>query len=135
MYERGRRSEGRESYGSYGGERMPPVKVDEELEVTIEAVGAKGDGLTRKEGFVIFVPNTSKGDHVRIRITKVLRNMGFAEVVGQAGEQKKAAEQPETPGEAEGQYVEESEEGPEEEKAQYEQQPVDTENFGEEEEK
>ena len=68
--------------GSGGG--FAPVKVGEEIDVKIEAVGEKGDGIARKKGFVLFVPNSKEGDEVRIRITKVLRKVGFAEVVGQA---------------------------------------------------
>lgn len=59
-----------------------PVEVGDELDVTIEAVGEKGDGIAKKQGFVLFVPNTKQGDNVRIRVTKVLRKVGFAEVVG-----------------------------------------------------
>ena len=65
--------------------REPPVKVGDELDVTIEAVAEKGDGLTKKDGFVIFVPGTQTGDHVRIRITKVLRRVGFAEKISDGG--------------------------------------------------
>src|SRR3990170_3148253 len=60
-----------------------PVKVGEELDVTIEAVGEKGDGLVKKNGFVLFVPGVKEGQQVKIRVTKVLRKVGFAEVVGQ----------------------------------------------------
>ncbi|MBN2567213.1 TRAM domain-containing protein [Candidatus Woesearchaeota archaeon] len=62
-----------------------PVKVGEELDVKIEAVGEKGDGIAKKGGFVLFVPGTKEGDEVRIRVTKVLRKVGFAEVVGTGG--------------------------------------------------
>lgn len=76
------------NYGDRGGfrsQRMtPPVEVGEEIDVTIEAVGEKGDGICKKSGFVLFVPNTREGDNVRIRITKVLNKVGFAEVVGEA---------------------------------------------------
>ena len=65
--------------------KFAPVKVGDELDVTIEAVGEKGDGIAKKEGFVLFVPNAKKGDQVKIRVTRVLRNVGFAEVVGQSG--------------------------------------------------
>ncbi len=61
-----------------------PVNQGEELDVTIEAVGDKGDGVCRKKGFVIFVPNTKEGDRVRIRVTKVLKKVGFGEVIGEA---------------------------------------------------
>lgn len=58
-----------------------PINVGDELEVDIESVGDKGDGMTKVEGFVIFVPGTKEGDHVKVRITKVFRKVGFAEVV------------------------------------------------------
>jgi predicted RNA-binding protein with TRAM domain len=58
-----------------------PIDVGETYDVTIEDVGREGDGITRVEGFVVFVPNTKKGDSVKIRVTKVSRRVGFAEVV------------------------------------------------------
>ena len=82
-------------------QRDPPVNIGDELEVKIEAVGEKGDGIAKKEGFVLFVPNTQEGQTVRIRVTKVLRKVGFAEVVGegqpaeQAEESHKSSEEPE----------------------------------------
>ncbi len=59
-----------------------PVQVGEEIDVKIEAVGEKGDGIAKIKGFVIFVPNVKAGDEVKIKITKVLRKVGFGEVVG-----------------------------------------------------
>jgi len=84
---------------------MAPVKVGDEIDVKIEAVGEKGDGIAKKDGFVLFVPNAKEGDEVKIRITRVLRRVGFAEVVGEgspssekapAEETAKEAEEPET---------------------------------------
>ena len=63
--------------------KFAPVKIGDELDVKIEAVGEKGDGIAKKEGFVLFVPNTKEGQEVKIRVTKVLRKVGFAEVVGE----------------------------------------------------
>lgn len=62
-------------------EREPPVKEGDVLELMIASVGAKGDGIAKKDGFVLFIPNTRKGDYVKIKITKVLPKAGFAEVV------------------------------------------------------
>lgn len=73
--------------GGYSGgfqETTAPVKVGDEIDVRIEAVGEKGDGIAKKSGFVLFVPNTKEGENVKIRVTKVLRKVGFAEVIGQA---------------------------------------------------
>jgi predicted RNA-binding protein with TRAM domain len=70
--------------GGFGQRRMAPVKMGDEIDVHIEAVGEKGDGIAKKNGFVIFVPNAKEGDNLRVRVTKVMRSVGFAEVVGQA---------------------------------------------------
>lgn len=102
--------------------KFAPVKVGDELDVTIDAVGEKGDGIAKKEGFVLFVPNTKKGDNVKIRVTRVLRNVGFAEVAGQSES-------------SEGQQNEESSEeydaGPAEEPKESD-DAEDSEDFGEE---
>lgn len=67
-----------------GDYRAPPVNVGDELDVRIEAVGEKGDGIAKKGGFVIFIPSVKENDEVRIKITKVLRQVGFGEVIGKA---------------------------------------------------
>jgi len=116
------------NYGDRGMSRasFAPVKVGDELDVTIEAVGEKGDGLAKKKGFVLFVPNTKANDNVRIRITKVLRKVGFAEVVKELdGPPPKDEED-----EAEQQGSEDSGEYGEQAK---EAAPEDSESFGEEE--
>ncbi len=77
---------GEDRYGGGGFARQstPPVREGEEFDVTIEAVGEKGDGIARRKGFVLFVPSTKAGDEVRIRVTKVLAKVGFAEKIGAA---------------------------------------------------
>jgi len=72
--------------------RYVPVQQGEEIDVTIEAVGEKGDGIAKKEGFVIFVPNTKQGEKCKIRITKVLSKVAFGEKVG-AGSPSEASEE------------------------------------------
>jgi predicted RNA-binding protein with TRAM domain len=74
----------RGKFGGGGGNQAPPVREGEELDVAIEAVGEKGDGIAKKQGFVIFVPNTKQGQNVRIKVTKVLRKVAFAEMIGDA---------------------------------------------------
>ena len=59
--------------------KAPPVQVGDEIEVEIESVGEKGDGLAKVSGFVLFVPDTQKGDMVKV--TRVLTKVGFAEIV------------------------------------------------------
>jgi predicted RNA-binding protein with TRAM domain len=58
-----------------------PVKVGDEIDVTIDEVSRKGDGVTRVQGYVIFVPNTKQGDKVRIKISQIRPNFAVAEVV------------------------------------------------------
>ena len=65
-----------------GGSGFVPVKEGEELSVVIESVAEKGDGVAKKQGFVIFVPGTKVGDKVKIRVKKVAKKVAFAEVVG-----------------------------------------------------
>jgi len=63
-------------------ENEAPVKAGETYEVSIDAIGGKGDGIAKVKGFVLFVPGVKKKDYVKVRVTKVLQNVGFAEVVG-----------------------------------------------------
>ena len=58
-----------------------PVKVGEEYTVKILSTGKRGDGVAKVNGFVVFIPNTKKGDEVKIKITKVLRNFAFGELI------------------------------------------------------
>lgn len=116
-----------------------PVKVGDELEVTIEAVGEKGDGIAKKEGFVLFIPDTKQGDNVRIKVTRVLRRVGFGEVVGSAGssEQEAPAEDLQEPEELADQSQDEEnpnqEEPVEEDELKQAEETQDSEDFGEEE--
>jgi predicted RNA-binding protein with TRAM domain len=61
-------------------ESTAPVDAGETYDVTIEDIAREGDGIARVSGFVIFVPGTSVGDEVSIKITKVLRKFAFGEV-------------------------------------------------------
>jgi predicted RNA-binding protein with TRAM domain len=105
------------------GQKFAPVNVGDEIDVKIEAVGEKGDGIAKKEGFVLFVPNTKEGQEVKIKVTKVLRKVGFAEVVGDTTP-KEGGETPAQDAQPEGAHQETEE--PEESKVE------DTEDFGEE---
>jgi predicted RNA-binding protein with TRAM domain len=57
-----------------------PVEEGKIYEVTIDAQGAKGDGIAHIEGFVVFVAGAKVGEKVKVKITSVKRT--FA--VGQA---------------------------------------------------
>ena|SRR3989344_3616991 len=106
---------------SGGGPRrsFAPVKEGEEIDVTIEAIAAKGDGIAKRQGFVIFVPSSKVGDNLKIRITKVLQRVAFSEIIGKSD--GKSAPQESAPAEIE--ESEPADEGSVE----------DTENFGDDE--
>ncbi|MEM2872628.1 MAG: TRAM domain-containing protein [Nitrososphaerales archaeon] len=61
--------------------RPKPVKVGDELDITISEISRRGDGLTRVQGFVIFVPNTKQGDSVKIKITQVKPSYAVGQVI------------------------------------------------------
>lgn len=52
-------------------------------EVRIDAVGSKGDGIAKKDKYTIYVPGTSKGDTVKIKIKKIAGNLAFAEIAAE----------------------------------------------------
>ncbi len=110
----------RPRYG--GGDRdsggyEKPVKEGETYDLEITELAAKGDGIGRKEGFVVFVPDTKKGDKVSVRITRVLRKFAIGEVVGAASEApaEAPAEAEEAPAEEPAEAPAEAEEAPAEE--------------------
>ena len=88
-----------------GSRGFAPINVGDTIDVTIEAQGEKGDGLAKVKGFVIFVPGAKQGDRVKVKINKVLKKVGFAEIVG------KASEGSETQEDKEQEYSESSESG------------------------
>lgn len=56
-----------------------PVVVGEIYRLTIEDVGRRGDGVAKKEGFVIFVTGANqRGVTINAKITKVLGNNAYA---------------------------------------------------------
>lgn len=61
--------------------KSPPVKEGEEYNVTVESLGTKGDGIAKIERYTIFVPGTRIGDSVRVRITKVMPQFAFSEII------------------------------------------------------
>jgi predicted RNA-binding protein with TRAM domain len=117
----GDRFSGSRDRGGFSNERSmtPPVREGEEIDVTIEAVGEKGDGIAKQKGFVLFVPGVKAGERVKIKITRVLAKVGFAQVVGPATTTAEEAQQHQRPArKAEPEFE------PKEE--------LDTEDFGEE---
>lgn len=75
---------GRGFGGGRFSDKPKPVKVGEEYNVTINDVGAKGDGITKIENFIVFVAGVSKGENCRIRIKEVANKFAIAEKIGEA---------------------------------------------------
>ena len=72
------------SYSGRSGSRFnrtQPVEVDKEYEADIEDMSRRGDGIAKIEGFVVFVPNTKRGDHVKFKITRVGNRFAIGELV------------------------------------------------------
>lgn len=58
-----------------------PVEAGKEYTVDITDMGRTGDGLTRIQGFVIFVKDTKPGDkNVKIKINTVADSFATAQV-------------------------------------------------------
>lgn len=56
-----------------------PVKEGDEIDVVIDDIGSRGDGVARVGGFLIFVPQSKTGERVRVKVSKVDRNFAVAE--------------------------------------------------------
>jgi translation initiation factor 2 subunit 2 len=50
-------------------------------EVMISDIGKKGDGVAKMDKYVIFVPGTTKGAIVKVKIDKIVGTMAYAQVV------------------------------------------------------
>lgn len=115
------------AYSKYNTARFRgeiPVKEGETYEIEIEGIGEKGDGIGKIKGYVVIVPNTKKGEKVKVKVTAVRGRVSFGEVIGRAEkkEEDSAGEDEETGGEETGEEEEEAggedepQEGEEEEK-------------------
>lgn len=60
-----------------------PVKVGDEVEVKVEAVASKGDGIAKKDGFVIFIKGAKEGEMVKVKITDVKARFAIGEIIAQ----------------------------------------------------
>ena len=58
-----------------------PVARDDELDVTVEERGQKGDGIARVDGFIIIIPGARVGKSYRIKIKETTPKFAFGEIV------------------------------------------------------
>jgi predicted RNA-binding protein with TRAM domain len=57
-----------------------PVSEGDVVELEIEDLGSKGDGIARVEGFVVFVPGGEVDQEYDVEITSVGRKFAFGEI-------------------------------------------------------
>ena len=75
--DRGGRGRG---YGGFSS-TPKPVKVGDEVDVKVEAVASKGDGIAKKDGFVIFIKGAKEGDTIKVRISEVKERFAIGEII------------------------------------------------------
>src|SRR4029077_18713825 len=71
-------------------DRPKPVESGKEYDVSITEISRKGDGITRIDGFVIFVKGGQIGQNAKIKVTQVGGRFATAEVVGEGAPQSAA---------------------------------------------
>lgn len=59
----------------------PPVEENDIIDVEIMSIGEKGDGIAKINNFVIIVPNTVVDEQTKVKVTKVLNTVAFAEKI------------------------------------------------------
>ncbi|MEM3731169.1 MAG: TRAM domain-containing protein [Candidatus Bathyarchaeia archaeon] len=57
------------------------MKENQEIEVLIDDIGSRGDGIARIQGFLIFVPRSKIGERVKVRIVSVGEKFAVAEKI------------------------------------------------------
>jgi len=58
-----------------------PVNVGQEIDVIIDDIGSRGDGITRIGNFLVFVPETKVGERLKVKIVSVGRKFAVAEKI------------------------------------------------------
>jgi 23S rRNA (uridine2552-2'-O)-methyltransferase len=56
-----------------------PVAVGDVIELTIESQGTRGDGIAKKDNFVIFVKGANQGETCKVKIIEVKRTFANGE--------------------------------------------------------
>jgi len=73
----------RDRRGPRNFERRPetpkPFKIGDVIDLTIESIGEKGDGVGKVNGFVVFVKDVKEGDNVKVKITNIMRKFAVGE--------------------------------------------------------
>lgn len=65
-------------------ETPKPFKIGDVIDLTIESIGEKGDGVGKVNGFVVFVKEVKQGDNVKVKITNIMRKFAVGEKTDEA---------------------------------------------------
>lgn len=57
------------------------VKKNDQLIVTIEDIGANGEGIGKYQGYTLFIKNTAVGDKVLVKVMKAGKSYGYARLM------------------------------------------------------
>ena len=60
-----------------------PIWKNQELELVIDDIGSRGDGIARIHGYMIFVPRSKIGERVEVKIVSVGGKFAVAERIGE----------------------------------------------------
>lgn len=58
-----------------------PVRKGQEIDVVINDIGTRGDGIARIQNFLIFVPQVKVGERVKVKIMSVGKKFAIAEKI------------------------------------------------------
>ena len=60
--------------------QKPPLERNDDIMITIDALGSEGQGIGRFEGFAVFVPGALPGEKVNAHMIKVNPGYGIAKL-------------------------------------------------------
>ncbi len=63
-----------------------PVRKGQEIDVVINDIGTRGDGIARIQNFLIFVPQVKVGERVKVKIVSVGKKFAIAEKISRQEE-------------------------------------------------
>ena len=61
--------------------QKPPIWRGQELEVVVDDIGSRGDGIARMHNYMIFVPGSKVGERVKVKIVSVGGKFAVAEKI------------------------------------------------------
>ena len=57
------------------------IKKNEIYTMTIEDIGAEGEGIGKVDGFTLFVKDALIGDKIEVKVIKVKKNYGYGRLM------------------------------------------------------